>query len=416
MNNDPSFADEAALAAYWESIAQPGTWFELDGGGHVAIMSIGRRNKLAGPDYEDAVVLLGGHVVCGMIEIHTAERDWFSHGHHRDERYERVVLHVVANRSRRNRLNIPTVVVMPAHRNVPASFVDATGSTAVSGSFLASLSWDRLMRLVGDVRDAIDQGGDSRARIWLLERACSILGRPGNVSHVGQIVARLISVLDSGPLTTSALGDLQNLARTQGGWGRGVRPTARAEQRLRALARIGEGLVHGDLLQVVASACVRNSVASAASRLADFDVGLGTERCRTLVVDCFVPLAVALSIHAGETAVVAHLLESWRWAPSLGSNSLIREFEQRHLGGKRLRGAFWQWGAMEFVRRYGINTRRKTWRIRETPVCWAAAVPGGTKCLRRGISNVNNDYQWHRTPTFFLRPTRSQIWWPPVLS
>ena len=37
-----------------------------------------------------------GHPVRGDVEVHTQSQGWREHGHHRDPRYNRVLLHVVA--------------------------------------------------------------------------------------------------------------------------------------------------------------------------------------------------------------------------------------------------------------------------------------------------------------------------------
>jgi hypothetical protein len=60
----------------------------------------GRPGGSLGPDFTDAVVERDdGVVFCGDIEIHVRESDWRAHGHHKDPRYNGVVLHVVAAES-----------------------------------------------------------------------------------------------------------------------------------------------------------------------------------------------------------------------------------------------------------------------------------------------------------------------------
>lgn len=49
-----------------------------------------------GPDYQDAILSRdAGAIVTGDIEFHVQSSDWYRHGHHRDQRYDRVILHVV---------------------------------------------------------------------------------------------------------------------------------------------------------------------------------------------------------------------------------------------------------------------------------------------------------------------------------
>ena len=57
----------------------------------------GKPGGSVGPDFTDAVIERDdGTVFRGDIEIHVRESDWRAHGHHKDARYNGVVLHVVA--------------------------------------------------------------------------------------------------------------------------------------------------------------------------------------------------------------------------------------------------------------------------------------------------------------------------------
>jgi len=55
----------------------------------------GSPNTYDGPDILGASFLIGTQFIQGDVEFHVHERDWFSHGHHKDSRYDHVVLHVV---------------------------------------------------------------------------------------------------------------------------------------------------------------------------------------------------------------------------------------------------------------------------------------------------------------------------------
>jgi hypothetical protein len=62
----------------------------------VAVESPGRWNLEAGPDFHDAVLLVGreGRRVAGDVEIHISPGDWKHHGHARDPRYDNVRFHI----------------------------------------------------------------------------------------------------------------------------------------------------------------------------------------------------------------------------------------------------------------------------------------------------------------------------------
>lgn len=53
-------------------------------------------NGDAGPDFRDAILALpDGTLLRGDVELHMSASDWWGHGHHRDPRYNNVILHVV---------------------------------------------------------------------------------------------------------------------------------------------------------------------------------------------------------------------------------------------------------------------------------------------------------------------------------
>lgn len=65
-------------------------------GGRVQVVFPGRPNGAEGPDFLDASVHVEGRgLLRGDVEIHLRSRDWMSHGHHEDQRYNSVALHVV---------------------------------------------------------------------------------------------------------------------------------------------------------------------------------------------------------------------------------------------------------------------------------------------------------------------------------
>src|SRR3972149_6684419 len=55
----------------------------------------GRHTFDHGPDFRDALPVLGDELLGGDVEVHVCTGDWRSHGHQADAHYDRVVLHVV---------------------------------------------------------------------------------------------------------------------------------------------------------------------------------------------------------------------------------------------------------------------------------------------------------------------------------
>lgn len=61
----------------------------------VTVFDRGKLNLGDGPDFLNARVKIGGTMWSGHIEIHMRSSLWRQHGHHRDEKYKNVVLHIV---------------------------------------------------------------------------------------------------------------------------------------------------------------------------------------------------------------------------------------------------------------------------------------------------------------------------------
>lgn len=65
------------------------------GGEEVNILFPGYYNTDSGPDFSEAIIIIGGMKWYGSLEIHVNSSDWIKHRHQEDEAYDNVVLHVV---------------------------------------------------------------------------------------------------------------------------------------------------------------------------------------------------------------------------------------------------------------------------------------------------------------------------------
>ncbi|HEY0897748.1 MAG TPA: DUF2851 family protein [Sphingobacteriaceae bacterium] len=65
------------------------------GGEELQILTVGRHNQHAGPDFENAQIRIGETLWAGSVEIHINSSDWQKHHHDQDAAYENVILHVV---------------------------------------------------------------------------------------------------------------------------------------------------------------------------------------------------------------------------------------------------------------------------------------------------------------------------------
>src|SRR5215472_6862222 len=87
----PTHLQEKDLVRRWYALP-PGVHLPLSNGQSYQLIFAGRPGSALGPDVRD--VVLHPDTV-GDVELHIRSSDWFTHLHHRDARYNNVILHVV---------------------------------------------------------------------------------------------------------------------------------------------------------------------------------------------------------------------------------------------------------------------------------------------------------------------------------
>jgi hypothetical protein len=66
-----------------------------DMGQQLKVIHPGRRGSSSGCDFQDAIFAINGKTMAGNIELHVKSSQWYSHGHHRDPKYNNIALHIV---------------------------------------------------------------------------------------------------------------------------------------------------------------------------------------------------------------------------------------------------------------------------------------------------------------------------------
>lgn len=120
----------------------------LNDGREVRIISPGIHNNDAGPDFSNAIIVIGEDTWAGNVEIHVKASDWYRHAHHNDPAYDNIILHLVAEDDtqilRADGTIIPQAVVTP-----PENFF-CTYASLTSG-----LKGIRCAPLIADLPDLI---------------------------------------------------------------------------------------------------------------------------------------------------------------------------------------------------------------------------------------------------------------------
>ena len=85
---------ERLLSQLWQRRAAKQASFRSPDGLRVRVLYSGRPGHTADPYFRDALLEVEGvGLVHGDVEIHVGQRDWKSHGHGDDPRYNGAVLH-----------------------------------------------------------------------------------------------------------------------------------------------------------------------------------------------------------------------------------------------------------------------------------------------------------------------------------
>lgn len=91
---------EAFLHFVWQNQYFNKTKIFTQSGEPIQIQKVGFHNHLAGPDFSEAEVVIGGIKWVGAVEIHISSSDWYKHKHQSDQNYDNVILHVVYDHDR----------------------------------------------------------------------------------------------------------------------------------------------------------------------------------------------------------------------------------------------------------------------------------------------------------------------------
>ena len=90
---------ENILQWIWKNLLFDSRELKTTKGNSISIYDQGEMNHSDGPDFLNAKLLIDGLEWHGAIELHLKSIGWKQHGHHLDDSYNKVVLHVEIGRA-----------------------------------------------------------------------------------------------------------------------------------------------------------------------------------------------------------------------------------------------------------------------------------------------------------------------------
>ena len=156
---------EKEIVKIWQYQLPERDGLATEDGKLLKIIYPGRLNDEQGADFHEAVIVTGGRLLRGDVEIHINSSGWHEHGHDTDGVYNRVILHVVMRHNSRrptrlqNGRRVP-VLALEKHVAIPVSpCLSPVSSSTVSN--LPCISVASLLS-TNTVAEILDRQGEER--------------------------------------------------------------------------------------------------------------------------------------------------------------------------------------------------------------------------------------------------------------
>ena len=369
---------ESLLARLWRDRATSQESFKTSEGRKIKVLYTGRRGSEAGPDFRDAL-LYGEDVglVRGDVELHLRPKDWNSHGHGADHRYNGVVLHgVLAGPGPpprlRNGAKAPAVCLQPLLETLSPSNTETPKQRSFLWSIMAAHGYPEPHNR-SEAQESLVRAG--MARFWRKSKAFTALMQEIQGQEVMyQAILECLGYSENrGAFAELAqLLPYEALEKATGRIPRKDRPGFIEKMLLETSGlQSAEGEAIGSnppmhpgrwhLFRIRPSNHPRRRMAGAAELLDRFlDIGLqtgviglargchfktiqqqltvpgpkgkpaliGKARASDIVVNAVLPLVHAWGLQNGDDFLAASTLDVYMRAPRLQSNRLIREMEE----------------------------------------------------------------------------------------
>lgn len=110
-SNIAELSERALQRIVHSHLSDPSVVRKTFSGKRLQILSPGRINHSAGPDFVEIAIMLDGIIVVGDAEFHRNSSEWEHHRHSNDNRYDEVIVHIVMNHNSTEPHNFEVLVV-----------------------------------------------------------------------------------------------------------------------------------------------------------------------------------------------------------------------------------------------------------------------------------------------------------------
>ena len=187
---------ESVIQNFWNTRRWPQE-FTTEQGQQITVLHGGTLNRNAGPDFLNAIIQTGEHILSGDIEIHRQSSGWKAHGHAGDPRYKDVLLHVVCRMANEHPPGTPQPPHTVVLKNIPEQVKLPKSREACRNTPIDPEAMKRLqvmgIRRVQRKRARFAQSllhGTSSEELWY-RKTLRVLGYSPNKEIMEQISGRL---------------------------------------------------------------------------------------------------------------------------------------------------------------------------------------------------------------------------------
>ncbi len=198
----PIAVTEKEVLEIWQNSLQRQTDLKTGEDGPVKIIYPGRRNDGRGADFKDAVIATRQGQFKGDIEIHVKASHWWTHHHHRDPAYNRVILHVVYRKDTAkaivmdNGFKVPTLALdnysvnnsPPLFSSMPCRGAGCRGNIKITGNILDAAGDTRFVARAKYFQAMTTHSGAGQA---LYQGIMTALGYSKNKEAMAELARRM---------------------------------------------------------------------------------------------------------------------------------------------------------------------------------------------------------------------------------